>query len=554
LLAAPLVAPHARLEGEISNERGERMATSTDNTDDTDTLTQLSATELAARIARGDITAVEAVEACIARIEQVNPALNAIVVKRYDAARAEARSADERRARGETLPPLHGVPITVKEAIDLAGTPATFGIQSLARNITAEDGLYVSRMRQAGAIVLGKTNVAQALLYTESDNPVYGRTNNPWNLARTSGGSSGGEGAIIAAGGSPLGIGTDIGGSLRVPATFNGIASLKPTSGRTPDPGRYSIPIGQRAVVSQIGALARTTADVALATEILNGGRSPSVEPPMPLGDPASVDGAKLRVAYYTDDGTLAVAPAVRRAVIEAAGMLAGRGAQVLEWRPPDVAHAVDIFYGLLSADGGTALGSVLRGSQKDPRIAQLLTLASAPAPILASVRGLLRATGQRRTLEVARNFGQRRAADYWRLVEAQMAYQRRFLDALDHDDGGPFDVIICPACAVPAFPHGASKDLLTAGGYDVLYNLLGYPAGVVPVSRVHADEESPRKRSGDRVERAARAAKVGSAGLPIGVQVVARPWREHVALAAMQAIEEDARARDDFPARPPLA
>ena len=520
---------------------------------ETEGLTQLSATELAARIARGDISATEAVEACIARIEAVNPALNAVVVKRYDAARAEARACDERRARGEPLPPLHGVPITVKEALDLAGTPATFGISSLTKNIATEDGLYVARMRQAGAIVLGKTNIAQALLYIESDNPVYGRTNNPWNLARSSGGSSGGEGAIIAAGGVPLGIGTDIGGSLRVPATFNGITSFKPTAGRMPDPGRYSIPIGQRAIVSQVGALARASEDVALATEVLNGGRSPAVEPPMPLGDPATVDIARLRVAYYTDDSTLAVTPAVRRAVIEAAGMLAGRGAQVLEWRPPNVPHAVDIFYGLLSADGGATLGKALRGAQKDPRIAQLLTLASAPGPMLAAVRGLLRATGQRRTLEVARNFGQRRAADYWRLVEAQMAYQRRFLAALDHDAGGPFDVIICPVCAVPAIPHGASKDLLTAGGYDVLYNLLGYPAGVVPVTRVHADEETPRKRSRDRVERAARAAEAGSAGLPVGVQVVARPWREHVALAAMRAIEEDARKRDDFPTSPPL-
>lgn len=516
-----------------------------------ESLTQLSAIELAGRIARGEVSAVEAVEACIARIEQVNPTLNAVVVKRYDAARAEARASDERRARGEPLPPLHGVPITVKECLDLGGTPSTFGIQALAQNLATEDAIYIARMRQAGAIPLGKTNVAQALLYPESDNPVYGRTNNPWNLARSSGGSSGGEGAIIAAGGSPLGVGTDIGGSVRVPATFTGIVAFKPTNGRTPDPGRYSIPLGQRAVVSQIGALARTTDDVALAIEVLNGGSSPEVEPPMPLGDVASVDVSKLRVAYYTDDGTLAVAPAVRRAVIEAAGMLAGRGAQVLEWRPPDVLHAVDIFYGLLSSDGGATLGAFMRGSQKDPRIAQLLTLASAPAPMLASVRGLLRATGQRRTLEIARNFGQRSTADYWRLVEAQMAYQKRFLHALESDDGGPFDVVICPACAVPAVPHGASKDLLTAGGYAVLYNLLGYPAGAVPVTRVAADEESPRKRSRDRVEQAARAAEQGSTGLPVGVQVVARPWRDHVALAAMRAIEEDARKRDDFPASP---
>jgi fatty acid amide hydrolase len=530
------------------------MGSETSETSETsEELTRLPATELAERIARGEVSAVEAVEAHIARIEAVNGALNAVVVKRYDTARAEARAADERRARGEPLPPLHGLPITVKESLDLAGTPATFGIQALAQNIAAEDSAHIARIRRAGAIVLGKTNVAQMLLYPESDNPVYGRTNNPWNLARTSGGSSGGESAIIAAGGSPLGIGTDIGGSVRVPASFTGIVALKPTSGRLPDPGRYSIPLGERAVVSQMGTLARTTGDVALATEVLNGGRAPDIEPPMPLSDYTSVDVSKLRVAYYTDDGTLTVAPAVRRAVTEAAGMLAGRGAQVLEWRPPDVLHAVDIFYGLLSSDGGSTLAKVLGKTQKDPRVAQLLTLASAPTPLLAAIRGLLRATGQRRTLEVARNFGQRRTADYWRLVEQQDAYMRRFMRALDQDDGGPFDVIICPACAVPPLTHGASKDILTAGGYAILYNLLGYPAGAVPVTRVRPDEESPRRRSRDRVEQAARAAEAGSAGLPVGVQVVARPWREHVALAAMRAIEEDARMRGDFPASPPL-
>ncbi|MBF6591940.1 MAG: amidase, partial [Ktedonobacterales bacterium] len=218
-------------------------------------LTALSARELAGRIARGEVTAVEAVEAHIARIEQVNPAINAVVVMRYERARAEARAADQARARDEALGPLHGVPITIKESLDLTGTPATFGIPTRARVLATADDLYVARMRAAGAIILGKTNVAQLLLYIESDNPVYGRTNNPWNAARAVGGSSGGQAALLAAGGSPLGLGTDIGGSLRYPATFCGIASIKPTAGRTPDQGRFSAHLGQRAIVSQVGPM-----------------------------------------------------------------------------------------------------------------------------------------------------------------------------------------------------------------------------------------------------------------------------------------------------------
>src|SRR5487761_2774628 len=291
-------------------------------------INDLSARALAASIARGDISAVEAVEASIARIEAVKPALNAVVVKRYDEARAEARAVDERRARGETLGLLAGAPITVKECLDVVGTPATYGLPSRAHTLATEDDRYIARMRAAGAIIVGKTNVPQLLLYIESDNPLYGRTNNPWNLERTCGGSSGGQAAIIAAGGTALGLGTDIGGSIRVPSSFCGVVGLKPTAGRTPDLVSFGLPLGQRAIVSQVGPLARSVDDVALALEIINGGSAPAVEPPMPLGDPSSVDIAKLRVAYYTDDGILPVAQSVRRATVEAAGLLAARGAR----------------------------------------------------------------------------------------------------------------------------------------------------------------------------------------------------------------------------------
>jgi fatty acid amide hydrolase len=516
-------------------------------------LAGLGAAELAGLIARGEVSSLDTVEAHIQRIERVNPQLNAVVVERYESARAEARAADRRRAAGEALGPLHGVPITVKECLELEGTPATFGLPSRAHTLAQTDDAYVARARAAGAIVLGKTNVAQLLFHVECENPLYGRTNNPWNLERTSGGSSGGEGAIIAAGGSPLGLGTDLGGSLRYPAAFCGIASMKPTAGRLPDAGRLSIPFGQRAIVSQVGVLARHVTDVALGIEVLNGGRAPAVEPPMPLGDPASVDVARLRVAYYADDGTFAVAPAVRRAVCEAAEALRQAGAQVTEWQPPDVPHALHLFFGIMSADGGAGLRRTLGADPRDPRIAQVLMLGARSRPTLAALGGLLGLLGQRGLAAGIRDFGHRDTAHYWQLVAEQIAYQQRFLAALDHDAGGPFDVIVCPAAALPAWTHGAGKNLVLGGAYAALYNVLGYPAGVVPFTRVRQGEEIGRPASRDIVAQTARQVEQGSAGLPIGVQVVARPWREHVALAAMQAIEDAARQRDDFPDAPHL-
>ena len=509
------------------------------------------ASELARRIADGTISAVDAVEAHIARIERVNPALNAVVVKRYDEARAEAREADRRRAAGEPLGALHGVPVTIKECLDFAGLPSTFGLPSRARHAAEADDPYVARLRAAGAIVLGKTNVAQMLLAVESSNPVYGRTNNPWNLDRAPGGSSGGESAIIAAGGSPLGIGTDIGGSVRVPAAFCGIASLKPTQGRTPDHGRYSVPIGQRAIVSQVGVLARSVEDVALGTAVIARDRASDLEPVVALGDHRAVDVAQLRVAVFEDDGAFATGQAVRRGVREAAEMLAAAGARVTAWTPPDIDEAIDLYFGLMTADGGRGLGSLARGQKVDATIAPLMMFAQRSRRTLGVIRTLLRAAGQRGSADKLRAFGYGDTHHYWQLVERHMEYRERFVRALDGDDGGPFDVVLCPPCAVPAYTHGAARDLGLLGSYSLLANLLGFPAGVVAVTRVRPDEQAGRAPSRDMVHAAANKVERDSAGLPVGAQLIARPWREDIVLAAMQAIETAASKRADYPQTP---
>lgn len=514
---------------------------------------RLSAAEIARRVRAGELSALAAVEAHIARIEAVNGKLNAVVVKRYDDARAEARDIDRRRAAGEALPPLAGVPVTIKECLNLKGTPSTFGLQTRAGHRADVDDLHVARLRKAGAIVIAKTNVSQILLFAETDNPLYGRTNNPWDVDRSCGGSSGGEGAIIAAGGSSLGIGTDIGGSARIPAAFCGIASLRPTAGRCVDTGRFSMSVGQRAVVSQIGCLARRVEDVALGIEVINDGRAPVAEPPRPLGDWWAVDLARLRIAMVEDDGNFRPSPACRRAVREAADMLRAAGATVVPWRLPDVEAAISLFFGLMSGDGGRGMKRLVRGGKVDGRIRQLTMLAGMPRWLLGALGGLLRALGQRRLAQGMAPFGHRDGDTYWRRTEAQIDYIARFGAALDSGDGAPFDLVLMPAHATSAVRHGATLQLPLPGAYNLLAPLTGYPAGVVPVTRVRADEESDRPKSGDVVERTAMASEQGSAGLPVGVQLMARPWREHVALAAMHAIETAARKSADYPDAPPL-
>lgn len=261
----------------------------------TDELVSTAATRLAQAIRERRLSSVDVVNAYLTRLEAVNPALNA-VVELNSKARAQARQADEALARGEQLGPLHGLPITVKEAFAVQGMRTTGGTFGRQARVADRDATAVARLRAAGAIILGTTNTSELSMSFESDNLVYGRSNNPYDLTRTPGGSSGGEAAIIAAGGLPLGLAGDYAGSTRVPAHFCGIAGLRPTVGRVARTG-YFPPVGAvRGLLAQPGPLARSVADLALMLPAIAGpdGHDPTVVP-MPVEWTATTDLAHLR-------------------------------------------------------------------------------------------------------------------------------------------------------------------------------------------------------------------------------------------------------------------
>jgi fatty acid amide hydrolase len=220
-------------------------------------LQDISAREITRRIAARDLSSIEAVEHFIARLQAVNGKLNAVAIDLSERARKAAADVDKALSHREKLGSLAGLPVTIKECFDLAGTASTFGLPSRRDIIESQDDPYVAALRAAGAIPIAKTNLPQLMIFTETDNPLYGRTNNPWDVERSCGGSSGGEAAVIAAGASPLGLGNDIGGSLRIPAAFCGIASIKPTAGRIPDHCGHGLPTGQRGIPAQAGPMAR---------------------------------------------------------------------------------------------------------------------------------------------------------------------------------------------------------------------------------------------------------------------------------------------------------
>ncbi len=445
-----------------------------------------TATELAKAIREKRISSEELTSACLDQIAEVNSKLNAVVQLPAARALAEARAADRALARCEIRGPLHGVPFTLKDAIETEGVISTGGTQGRANYAPEEDATVVKRLRAAGCILLGKTNCPEFGWAWESDNLIYGRTNNPYDLSLSPGGSSGGESAIVAAGGSPFGLGSDAGGSVRFPAHCTGIAAIKPTSGRVPRTGHFPGPGGTLDAVWQIGPLARSVDDLNTILPVISGvdWRDPAVVP-MPLGDAEKVDLKALRVAFHIDNGIETPSQETIDAVSSAAKALETSVAAVQEARPPGIEQTYDIYFALFTADGGLGLEALLEAAGT------------------SQVHPLMR-----RALELQRSHAKSMAA-FVELTGQWDAFRRSLLSFMEQ-----YEVIVCPVCSFTGMVHGSTYDRLPAFSYTMTYNLTGWPAVVVRVGSTRG-------------------------GLPIGVQIVARPWREDVALAVASIIEK---------------
>lgn len=297
---------------------------------------------LARKIAARELSSVEVVRAHLEHIHTVNPRLNAVVFATAESAIKEARTADRHSKRAAALGPLHGVPFTAKDIFNTAGVPTTAGLRMLRTNIPNHDATVVARMRRAGAILIGKTNSPPAGADEDSWSPMRGGTRNPYDINRSPGVTSSGEAAIIAAGGSPLGLGSDSGGSIRLPAHYCGVAALKPTAGLIPVTGAYGLVGGLTDTRSQVGPMARYVSDLRIAMRVLAGpdGIDSGVVPVRAWTAPR-LEG--LRVAWYSDDGMSRPTPAIAAAVRAAARALSGAGCNVSEERPPSLGEAYQL-------------------------------------------------------------------------------------------------------------------------------------------------------------------------------------------------------------------
>jgi fatty acid amide hydrolase 2 len=330
---------------------------------------------LLGRMRSGQLSPVELVEAHIRRIETVNPLLNCVVAQRFDAARAEAEAAEREYAKSRGRRPLLGIPFTVKEMIEVSGMPLTFGSAGRRDRRGARDATVVARLREAGAIPLGVTNVPEWGMWFESYNSVYGRTSNPYDLQHTPGGSSGGEGAAVGSGASVFGIGSDIGGSVRMPAAFCGVYGHKPTTGLLPLTGHYPVYAGgpeghvpKKAPYVSIGTLTRSAGDIAPLMRAMAGrdGIDPNAEP-LAFRDPAQVDWTGRRVLLLRSPlirRAAVTSPDLSRAVDRAGLLLEDRGADVLDAPQRLLEHAGDIWFSALQSVGSASFSEVLTGGR----------------------------------------------------------------------------------------------------------------------------------------------------------------------------------------------
>jgi amidase len=449
-----------------------------------------TAGQIAQMIRDRQTTSVEVVKACYARIDEVNPKINAVVATCRERALVEAQLADEALAAGRILGPLHGVPFTVKDSFDTEGVVSTGGTLGRKGYVPGKDATVVARVRKAGAILLGKTNTPEFTLgggARETYNLLFGQTYNPYNTAYLCSGSSGGAGSIVAAAGSYFDLGSDYGGSIRGPAFANGIAGIKPTYGRSPRTGHIVGYGGPFDNFQETGPLARSVDDLYLILSIISGPDDwDAAMAPVPLGDPKQVDLRKLRVAYYTDNGTVQASKEVQALIKRCVGYFSALGCKVTQDRPPRFKELTDTRTQFSGADGNDHMRRLLKKHGTTLASPGLHT-DGVPLP----------------------------SADFTRLCEEMDAIKSEQLSWLES-----YDLILCPVTvrAPQKVPQEFLLPVSTGAGYGGMtseYNTTGWPAGVV---RAGTSTDEP--------------------GLPLGIMVAGQPWRDDVVLAALAYIE----------------
>ncbi|XP_066547821.1 fatty-acid amide hydrolase 1 [Amia ocellicauda] len=437
---------------------------------------------------------------------------------------------------------LYGVPVSIKDNVAYKGHDSSCGVLSKLEQPEPEDSVVVQVLKKQGAIPFVKTNIPQGMMSYDCSNPIYGRSLNPCNLNKTPGGSSGGEGALIGGGGSVLGLGTDIGGSIRIPASFCGICGLKPTAGRFSTRGIQSCVSGQKSVLSSLGPMARDVEGLVLCMKALlcdHMFRLDPTVPPIPFNEEMYTSSKPLRIGYYESDGFHMPSPSMSRAVRETKERLQKAGHTLIPFTPPHLDYAIPelVLRGILADGAATLLKSVTEGSI-DPTVNVQIIPYKLPRFLKKIIAVLLKPLYPRVSSSFSALCGVSSIPDLWKQHVAVQDYCHNFISEWRKRD---LDVLLCPMLG-PAYNPNYCGKLMCTISCVVLFNLLNFPAGVVPVTTVTEKDEEElqdyRGIHGDPWDKLFIPALSGGQGLPIAVQCVALPWQDELCLRFMKEVQ----------------
>ncbi|XP_038126751.1 fatty-acid amide hydrolase 1 [Cyprinodon tularosa] len=438
---------------------------------------------------------------------------------------------------------LYGVPISIKDNVSYKNHDCSCGLIVNLDQPAQKDSVIVEVLKKQGAIPFVKTNLPQALLNYDCSNPIFGQTVNPCNVLKTSGGSSGGEGALIGGGGSILGIGSDIGGSVRIPASFCGICGFKPTTGRLSSQGMVSIYRGQKCVLPSPGPMARDVDSLALCMQALLCDHMFSLDPtvpPLPFNNQTYQSSKPLRIGYLENDGYSLPPPSMVRGLREVKALLEQAGHTVVPYEPLRVKEVVtELIVKGLFADGTTSMLQKLKGGPLDPCLRPQVTTYSIPKWLKRTLMFLMKPFSPRIPAVLGALCGVRSPPDVWK----QHADVEDYIsETIAHWRKHNIDVLLCPMIG-PAFNFLYCGQLTCLASITMLYNLLNFPAGAVPVSTVTSqDEEDLKDFRGnyqDTWDKLHKQAVTGGEGLPVAVQCVALPWQDELCLRFMKEVEQ---------------
>ncbi|XP_073708337.1 fatty-acid amide hydrolase 1-like [Garra rufa] len=438
---------------------------------------------------------------------------------------------------------LYGVPISIKDNIAYEGHDTSCGVVSKLDQPALMDSVLVTVLKKQGAIPFIKTNIPQGLLNYDCGNPIYGQTLNPYNLQKTPGGSSGGEGALIGGGGSILGIGTDIGGSIRIPASFCGICGFKPTAKRLSLQGINSCVRGQKSVLSSIGPMGRDVESLALFMRALLCQDMFSLDPTIPpilFNQEVYESSEPLRIGYYENDGYQQPSPSMARAFRETKDLLERAGHTLVPFQPLRLYHTMhELTLRGVFSDGGRTFLSNMKGDPVDPCLCGQTTKLGTPGFIKKLISAVLRPFYPRISAFIDGSLGVGSVEELWKLHDNIEQYIQEVIAEWRRLN---VDVLLCPMLG-PAYNFCYCGSIGSALSYTALYNLLNFPAGVVSVSTVTEEDEAQlshyKGAHGDAWDKLFVKAVKGGVGLPVAVQCVSLPWQDEMCLRFMREVEQ---------------